>query len=675
MQYLIQLPPIDLSTALKSSVIVVDRKERLLRAFATDEGRWRLPLRKDQVVPHYFDLLLNFEDKGFYQHKGIEPTAMVRAFWQFAKNQRIISGGSTLSMQVARLITGEHKRSILGKLEQMRIAWQLERQLTKKQILELYLLLAPFGGNLEGVRAASLSYFGKEPNRLSLAEAATLVALPQSPEMRRPDRFSNRALVARNRVLKRALDNGVISKTDYLYAIRQTMPKKRLAFPMHAAHLAEQEVQELRNKGKLTTKIVATTIDRPLQIKLEALAKSHARRLGKGLSSAILVVDHKSGAVRARVGAADYSDHERFGPIDMTKGVRSPGSTLKPFIYGLGFDAGLAHPETLIDDAPIRFGHYAPENFDGKFNGTVTIRRALQKSLNIPAVKMLARVKPTRLAAKFKYAGIDRDIPNNLAIALGGVGFSLEDLVKAYLHIANPQQMVEIFHKPRSRRLSHLKIFNHRPMLSEKSAYYVTHILRGSPPPKNAKPGALAYKTGTSYGYRDGWAIGYDGQYLIGVWIGRPDGGATTNLSGIGSAGPLLFDAFQHISEQRVPFRRAPKHITVASAGELPPPLRYFDKKHRIELVAGKPGHNRLTIQFPPEGAEFFTKRNQAARYNIALKAEGGKLPLTWLVDGKPIESKAHLRNHYYNAGVRGFIEFSVIDAAGQTDKVQVRLR
>lgn len=678
--------PVDLSASFHNSQIVVDRQERLLRAFTTNEGRWRLPVEPEDVSPHYYKLLLNFEDKGFYQHKGIEPLALLRAAMQWAQNGRIISGGSTLTMQVARLLASlrdnesedgtlrDHhfqQRSIATKLLQMKLALQLEHQLSKREILKLYLQLAPFGGNLEGVRAASLAYFGKEPKSLSLAEAATLVAIPQSPEVRRPDRFSKRTLSARNRVLKRAFDNGVIDKGDYLYALRQKMITKRQRFPMIAPHLAEQVV-----KQKPDGAILKTTINRPLQEKLEVLAKSHSYRLGKGISAAILVINHKTGEVLAHVGAADYHDHERFGPIDMTHGIRSPGSTLKPFIYGMGFDAGLAHPETLIEDAPVRYGLYTPENFDGKFHGTVTIRKALQKSLNIPAVKMLASIKPSRFAARFRYAGLHKSMPNNLTIALGGVGFSLFDLSKAYLHIANPGQAIEVHEQPLNKPVSQQTIFRHRPLLSEKAAFYVSHILRGAAPPKNAKPGELAYKTGTSYGYRDGWAIGFDGQHLVAVWIGRPDGGPTTNLTGIGSAGPLLFDAFQHIGERRVAFAPGPKGVLRASGDDLPPPLRYFDRKKRL-LVAntGSAIADKVQIAFPPKDAEFHMPSQLKGKYQIALKAEGGKLPLTWLVDGKMIKSKPFLRESLYKPDEKGFVEFSVIDALGKTDRVQIRVR
>jgi len=679
---LLSLPTFDLNAhmqakglgdRLSTSPIVVDRKNKLLRAFTALDGRWRLPVKQGDIAPHYVQLLLNFEDKGFYNHAGISPKAFVRAAWQWAKNGRIISGGSTLSMQVARLLEGRAQRSLATKWAQIITALQLEKQFSKAEILDLYVRLTPFGGNLEGVRSASLAYFGKEPKRLSLSEAALLVALPQSPEGRRPDRFSLRAKKARDRVLQRAYLNKVISKADYLYAKRQAIAKVRRAFPAWAPHLSEQTL-----KNHTTTGVIKTSLNRSLQIKLETLARSHAQRLGKGLSAAILVVDHQNGDVLAHVGSADYGDHERYGPIDMIGRVRSPGSTLKPFIYGMGFDAGIVHPDTLIDDAPVRFGAYAPENFDGKFHGSVTIRQALQKSLNIPAVKLLAAVKPARFSARFRYAGITKTIPNNLAIALGGVGFSLKDLVNSYLHIANPETALVLNYKQRAKPLSSAHHLKHRPLMSEKAAYYVTHILRGAPPPKNAKPGALAYKTGTSYGYRDGWAVGYDGRYLIGVWIGRPDGGATTNLTGIGAAGPLLFDAFQHIGERRVPFASGVRAVMRGDPLDLPPPLRYFDKKK--QYLAGRYGvsmgtGSTVSIAFPPSGAEFHMRPQQRGAMAIALKAQGGKLPLTWLVDGKVVPSKAHLRQSFYQARARGFVEFSVIDALGKTDRVQVRIK
>lgn len=669
--YLTSLPVLDLQAAMKRSPIVVDRHDHLLRAFTTEEDRWRLPVAAEDIAPQYAKLLLNFEDKGFYTHAGIEPLALLRAAKQWAMAGHIVSGGSTLTMQVARLIEGHSGRSIAIKLRQMKAALQLETHLTKDEIFSLYLHLTPFGGNIEGVRAASLAYFGKEPKRLSLAEAATLVAIPQSPEMRRPDRFPKRAMRARNRVLKRGYEAGLISEGDYLYARRQPMTKSRLAFPMVAPHLSEQLVPKVG-----PSHIVRTTISKHLQVKLERLAATHAARLGKDLSAAILLIDHQTGEVLAHVGSADYEDHDRYGPIDMTRSVRSPGSTLKPFIYGMGFDAGLAHPETLIDDAPVRYGLYAPKNFDGKFHGTVSVRQALQKSLNIPAVKMLSAIKPARFSARFRYAGLHKSMPLNLAVALGGVGFTLEDLARSYMHIANPTHVGGLKRFRQAELATSLKRQKERPLMSERAAFYVSHILRGATPPKNAKPGALAYKTGTSYGYRDGWAIGFDGRHLVAVWIGRPDGSATTNLTGIGAAGPLLFDAFQYISEKRAPFAPPPEGVIFANGDELPPPLRHLDKKPlRLLSHQGLRDGGDVKIAFPPPGAEFLMQKRQAGRFQIALKASGGTLPLTWLVNGKMINSKAYRRQNHFKPDERGFIEFSVIDAKGKTDRVQIRVR
>ena len=317
---LLSLPPLDLKAVmtqgnagqivrqrLSHSPIVVDRNDRLLRAFTAKDGRWRLPVRQEAITPHYFKLLLNFEDQGFYRHNGVELLAFVRAGWQWLSNGRVISGGSTLTMQVARLLEGRHERSLLGKWRQVKLALQLEKALTKAEILDLYLRLTPFGGNLEGVRAASLAYFGKEPARLSLAEAATLVALPQAPEGRRPDRFPGQAKVARDRVLKRAFLNGVISKGDYLFAKRQTVISIRRSFPVLAPHLSEKLVAErLATKQKqertLAPLIIKTSLSRPLQEMLERLAKRHATGLGPGLSAAVLVVNHQTGDVLAHVG-------------------------------------------------------------------------------------------------------------------------------------------------------------------------------------------------------------------------------------------------------------------------------------------------------------------------------------------------------------------------------------
>ena len=453
------------------STTVLDRNDKLLRAFTTGSGHWRLPVEPGDVDPRYLAMLKAFEDRRFDSHGGIDPQAFLRASFQMLRHGRIVSGGSTLTMQTARLIaqaqekcdavvrkslcqskTGPKARSGATKLRQIVRAIQLERQLNKQQILALYLRLAPFGGNMEGVRAASLAYFGKEPRRLSAGEAALLVAIPQSPETRRPDRSPLAARKARDRVLARAFAAKVITQAELTRAKAEPIPLIRREFPKFAPHLAEAE------RARAPQEVVhRTTLDRDLQRGLEDLARDHTKALGDKLSAAILVADHKTGEVLAHVGSAGYLDDARFGAIDMVNAIRSPGSTLKPIIYGLGFEAGLAHPETLIEDRPVRFGTYAPKNFDEEFHGTVTVREALSQSLNIPAVKMLNVVGPGKLYGRFVRFGLKPVLPGKteptIAIALGGIGMTLHDLATMYASLAQGGEAVSLRHVSPSPRV------------------------------------------------------------------------------------------------------------------------------------------------------------------------------------------------------------------------------
>jgi penicillin-binding protein 1C len=299
--------------------------------------------------------------------------------------------------------------------------------------------MAPFGGNLEGIRAASIAYFGKEPKRLSLSESALLVALPQSPENRRLDRYPNAARAARDRVLDRMVEDGVISDADAASAKAVPVPRLRKPMPILAPHSADNAMLSVKNKPN-----IGLTLDAGLQQAFEALARDRAAVLGPNISIAILAVDNASGEVLARVGSPDYFDDRRAGQVDMTRAVRSPGSTLKPFIYGLAFEDGFVHPESLIDDRPIRFGSYAPENFDMTFQGTVPVRKALQMSLNVPAVALLDRVGASRLSSRLKQAGANLELPKDeapgLAMGLGGVGITLQDLVQLYSGLARRRQ-------------------------------------------------------------------------------------------------------------------------------------------------------------------------------------------------------------------------------------------
>ncbi len=345
----------------------------------------------------------------------------------------------------------------------------------------------------------------------------------------------------------------------------------------------------------------------------------------------------------AHVGSAGYLDDARFGAIDMVNAMRSPGSTLKPFIYGLAFEAGLAHPETLIEDRAVRFGSYAPKNFDEDFHGTVTIRDALAQSLNIPAVKVLAAVGPGNLAGRFRNVGVEPAFPDKslptLAMALGGVGLTLHDVATLYAGLARGGDVVPLIHRradasEAAKALLHGKQTLRKRLMSPLAAWYVTDILKDAPPPLNAKAGRFAYKTGTSYGYRDAWAVGYDGKYTVAVWVGRPDAASTPGLVGRLAAAPILFDAFARLGDQRTALAGPPAGALRVTGSELPPPLKRF-REGGVESAQGPFLEPRVLISFPPDRAEVETEDKGP----VLLKASGGVLPLTWLVNGAPITS------------------------------------
>nr|WP_324617761.1 penicillin-binding protein 1C [Microvirga pudoricolor] len=667
-QYVETLGPLDLAMAERRSTVVLDRDGRLLRPFATPEGRWRLPIETNDVDPRYLAMLTTYEDARFETHAGIDPLATLRAAWQFVRSGHVVSGGSTLTMQVARLLEPREERSFGAKLRQVIRAVQIERRFSKPEILRLYLTLAPFGGNLEGVRAASLSYFGREPKRLSFSEAALLVALPQSPETRRPDRFAAAARRARDRVLDRAVQGGVLTRAEADAAKTERIPGGRNPFPMLAPHAAEAAVAQ-----RPAEPIHRLAIDGRLQANLEALAVERVAQIDARLSAAILVIDNATGEVRAHVGSPAYLGRERAGAIDMTGAIRSPGSALKPFIYALAFENGLAHPETLLDDRPSRYGAYQPENFDLAFQGTITARKALQLSLNLPAVELLNELGPPRLLARLKQAEIPFAMPKEaapgLAIGLGGLGITLKDLTRLYLGLARGGGI-----PPLVTRIGEAGAGNQETRIADPvAAWYVFDILRGAPPPDNALAGRIAFKTGTSYGYRDAWAVGYDRRYTVGVWIGRPDGTAVPGLVGRTVAAPVLFDAFGRLGGEPEALPMPPFTLQATTA-TLPPPLRHVrqDVPKTILSTIQAP----LRIAFPLDGSRLDLGFSQAAqdRSALRLKASGGVPPLTWMVDGAPVEAGSLRREASWTPDGAGFVRLSVMDARGTTDSVVVRV-
>lgn len=637
------------------SVEMLDRKGRLLRAMTVADGRWRLGVSLDQVDPRYIDYLLAYEDKRFYRHTGVDLIAMSRAVGQAVWHGEVISGGSTLTMQVARLLEESGTGKIKGKVRQMRLAWALERHLTKDEILTLYLNRAPFGGNLEGMRAATLAYFGKEPRRLTPAEAALLVALPQSPETRRPDRHAKSARAARDRVLARMVGKGVLAEDEADAALFDPVPTARKNFPADAPHLMDRMVAA----NPLQT-LHRTTLDRDLQRALQSLAAEAVRHQGARLSVALMVADHHTGEVLATVGSAGYLDQTRAGGVDMTRILRSPGSTLKPLVYGLAFDEGLAHPETLIDDRPTAFGRYEPVNFDGIYRGTLSVREALQLSLNIPVVSLTEALGPPKLMAGMRRAGMTPELPGGtpgLAVALGGVGVTLEDLLRLYGGLARGGRAMPLSYQGSQDQAQ-------PPILSRQAAWQVGHILAGIAPPPHAPRIPLAYKTGTSYGHRDAWAVGYGGRHVAGVWFGRPDGTAVPGVFGGDLAAPVLFELFTRVAAEPTPLPAPPPEALLLAQSQLPQPLRHF------RPYEGAAATNGLKLAFPPQGAVVETSDG-----DLAVKIRNGRPPFTLLVNGQPVSTKVIRRELTVAHPDPGFVALAVIDANGHSAQSQIELR
>jgi len=674
LQWLDRRYPLNLDKLAQTSFVVEDRHGRLLRGFAAGDGRWRLPSKVRDVDPRFVKMLLAYEDKRFYSHMGVDVLALVRATGQMIWHRQIVSGGSTLTMQVARLLEEPKRRSLAVKLVQIGRALQLERRLSKNEILQAYLQLAPYGGNLEGIRAASLAYFGREPKVLNTAEAALLVAVPQSPESRRPDRHKTQALAARNRVLARLVGNGVINEADGERASQTAIGGGRRALPAFAAHLSDQARRHAR-AGTEKTGNWKTTLDRNMQESLEALVREKISTMSKKNSIAVLVADHQTGEILTQIASPDFFNRRRAGEVDMINAIRSPGSTLKPFIYGLAFEAGIVHPSSLIEDTPQNFSGYRPRNFDLGYQGTVSVEKALQLSLNIPAIKLLQSVGPDKLLARFRRADVHVKLPKEqnagLAIGLGGLGVSLRDLVQLYSALPNGGKAVHLVDG-----VSDLKkdqTVDIQRSIGKISSWYLQDILSRVNAPKGAREDAnIAYKTGTSYGYRDAWSVGFDGRYVIGVWVGRPDGVSVPGITGGSVAAPILFEVFGRLEGRRVTLAVAPPGVLVARQGQLPAVLKRFTPKNA--LVQHFTGAGKAPqIVYPPQDAKIdLGFKSGDGKMPLFIKMQGGKVPFRWLANGKPILEKELRRQVQWQPDSSGFSTLTVLDAVGRGASVRV---
>ena len=557
--------------------------------FADANGVWRYPVQTDEVSPYYLEALLTYEDRWFYQHPGVNPLALGRAAWQNLSGGRVLSGGSTLSMQVARLLD-PHERTLPGKLRQLWRTAQLEWHLSKSEILNLYLNRAPFGGTLQGVAAASWAYLGKSPQQLTRSEAALLAVLPQAPSRLRPDRHPERAQVARDKVLRRLAEYQVWPQG----AVDEALEEPLLLAPRLEPSLAPLLARRLNRPH--SPPLIRTTLDANLQRRLEDLLLGWRARLPEHTSAAILVVETDTMAVRAYLGSVDINDARRFGHVDMISALRSPGSTLKPFLYGMAMDAGLIHSESLLQDVPRRYGDYRPGNFSMGFSGPVSASSALALSLNLPAVQLLEAYGPKRFAADLRNGGVPLSLPAlaepNLALILGGAGSRLEDLVSGYSALARDGKSANLRLQPQDELVE-------RRMLSPGSAWIIRRILSGQARPDRdptaelVQRPSLAWKTGTSYGFRDALAIGVGPRYLIGVWIGRPDGTPVPGQFGLASAAPLMLqvhDVLSNRDSQRgivAPVQPVPGSVGVAAiCWPLGQPLSKSDPNCRRQRFA-----------------------------------------------------------------------------------------
>lgn len=652
------LPPLTQAT----SVEVLAHDGKLLRAFTVDDGIWRMRVSPDMVDEGYLNMLLAFEDQRFYSHGGVDLLALGRAAFQSLVSGRVVGGGSTITMQVARLLEGGSTGELAGKIRQMRVAWALERQLSKQHILALYLQLAPMGGNLEGVRAGSLAWLGKEPERLTEAEAALLVAIPQAPSARAPDANPAAARSARQRVLERAVNAGVIADEAAQAALREAIPAARRSFPSLAPHLADR--LRVDNPDVLLHR---TTINADLQAALEALAAAALVGLPPQATVAMLLADPDSGAVLATVGSAEYTSQARLGFVDMTQALRSPGSTLKPLVYGLAFSDGIAHPLTLINDRPEDYGGYAPQNFDGWFRGQVTARDALQLSLNLPVVELTNVIGAPRLVGALRQAGVAAVVPGDapgLAVALGGVGVSLEGLVQLYGTIARggSARVLTVVAGEES-ILDEPGLAVARQLMTPEAAWQVANVLATAPRPAGLPNVPLAFKTGTSTGHRDALAVGFDGRYVAGVWVGRADGSPVPGMYGVDVAAPLLFEVFARLGGVTALPPAPPNTLTAMSNAQLPAHLRQFGS--RVVETEDSP-----KLAFPPDGASLV-----AMAGGIPVRVERGRAPFSWFVNGEPVVLLTHEREARIRVDGPGFLTLSVLDAEGRGDRVQIEVQ
>lgn len=530
------------------STLIAASDGTILHAFLNDDDKWRLYTELEEITPVLRQTILQKEDRYFYYHPGFNPVALGRAFLKNTATGRRSSGASTITMQVVRLLE-PRQRTYLSKTIELFRAVQLELHYSKDEILQLYLNLIPYGGNIEGMKSASLLYFGKLPQLLSLAEITTLTIIPNRPSSLRLGQKNAFIVQERNKWLRRFEKAALFDKQVIDDAINEPLTAYRREAPKLAPHLAFRLKKEHKN-----TPIIRTTILPTRQALVEQMTQNYVNRLQSMdiHNAAVIVVNNETMRVEAYVGSADFNNPYDGGQVDGIRAVRSPGSTLKPLLYAIAFDKGMITPKSAINDVPTNFGGFEPENFDRRFNGKVTIEFALANSLNIPAVKVLKELTPSVLIGYLKKADFQtvkkqsKDL--GLSMILGGCGVTLEELTRLFTSFANEGKIHGLNYSTDAKKSKG------EVLVSPESAYLINGILTQITRPdlpnnfdNTYHLPRIAWKTGTSYGKKDAWSIGYNRRYTVGVWVGNFSGVGVPELNGANIATPLLFDVFNAI--------------------------------------------------------------------------------------------------------------------------------
>lgn len=633
--------PLNLKRFEDTSTVILSRDLTPFHVFQTTDEKWRIKTEVQDVSPLYIQTLILREDKHFWHHMGVNPVSLIRAVYQRLRWGKYVSGGSTLTMQTVRLLE-PRPRTIVSKVKECFRAMQLEWHFNKRDILNMYLTLTPLGSNIEGVNAGAMIYFNKNAKELNAQEAAFLVALSQSPTKLRSNKYAHLAFNARNRILDLMRNQKLITQAEFNFAQQTQVPHNQFNVPREAPQLAWR----LKSQHPKQDKIVST-IDLSLQKHIKTILEHYGRFIPSKANAAIFVIDHSENEAVAYVASRDFFNSEK-GQIDYIRAWRSPGSTLKPFIYAMAFDLGITQPESYILDDKRRFGAYLPRNFDKDIHGVVQVKDALAMSLNIPAVALLNEMGVLRFLGKLKQVGIEPKFPQSmdapsLASALGGLGMTLEQLVELYAALAHEGTLIPLqYIKAPSNKEAHY-------LFSPWAARQVTDILA------QGQQRRISVKTGTSYGHRDALAIGYDSQYVVGVWIGAPDGSPLPGTTGTSHAVPLLNNVFKALPVT---------HLALAPEKPLTFQLRKQQLK-RAELYKEKPA-----LMFPVH--ESVVEFSQKA---IPLSVSGGKRPYMWLIDDELVVSQHWQQNYFWTPPKPGYYRLVVVDANGQRDGANIEIR